>query len=70
MLLSGDRHVLVVGRRDGATQSRLATTEILGIDTMAFSPEPLMSPGAQNAALSCYPFRSWWSVAAPMAPVR
>ena len=53
VLLPGERRVLVVGGYDGTT--RLATTEILDIDTMAFSPGPVMSLGRSSCAVVSLP---------------
>ena len=41
VLLSGERDVLVVGGNNDS--NRIATTEILDIDTITFAPGPLMS---------------------------
>ena len=49
MLLPGEHRVLVAGWYDGTTLH--ATTEILDIGTMKFSPGPVMSPGRASCAV-------------------
>ena len=53
MLLPGERRLLVIGGSDGSNS--LATTEILDIDTMAFSPGPAMFVGRWGCAVISLP---------------